>query len=182
MRVITGLAKGRRLETLKGDDVRPTTDRIKEAIFSIVQFSLPGRSFLDLFSGSGQMGIEALSRGAKECVFVDFNKESIEVIKRNLKNTKLEENAKVINTDYNSFLDRTIEKFDIVFLDPPYRDGILQNALQKTTKIMNKSGMIICENPQNEELEEEINDFRLDRMYHYGKIKISIYCHKDVIE
>ena len=181
MRVITGTAKGRKLETLRGEDVRPTTDRIKEAIFSIVHFSIEGRKFLDLYAGSGQMGIEALSRGAKESVFVDFSRESIQIIKTNLKNTKLEENARVINMDSNNFIETSNEKYDIVFLDPPYGKGILQNMLPKITKIMNKSGIIICENPQNEELDQEINDFTLDRFYRYGKIKVSIYCHKDVI-
>ena len=95
MRVITGIARGRRLETLEGEDVRPTTDRIKEAVFSIIQFETEGRVFLDLFAGSGQMGIEALSRGAKTAYFVDNAKKSVETLKRNLKTTKLEQDAKV---------------------------------------------------------------------------------------
>jgi len=103
MRVITGSARGRRLETLDGEDVRPTTDRIKEAVFSIIQFETEGRVFLDLFAGSGQMGIEALSRGAKQAYFVDSAKKSIETVKRNLKATKLEADAKVFQTDFHSF-------------------------------------------------------------------------------
>ena len=128
MRVITGTARGRKLEQLIGDDVRPTTDRVKEAVFSIIQFNIEGRRFLDLFAGSGQMGIEALSRGAKEAVFVDNRKESVEIIKRNLKSTKLDENAKVIPMDSNSYLNVNSEKFDFVFIDPPYETGLLQSA------------------------------------------------------
>ena len=94
MRVITGSARGRRLETLEGEDVRPTTDRVKEAVFSIIQFELEGRVFLDLFAGSGQMGIEALSRGAESAYFVDNSIKSVETVKRNLKATKLEDKAK----------------------------------------------------------------------------------------
>ena len=94
MRVITGTARGRRLETLEGEEVRPTTDRIKEAIFSIIQFETEGRVFLDLFAGSGQMGIEALSRGAKEAYFVDNSKKSLDTVKRNLKATGFEKNSK----------------------------------------------------------------------------------------
>ena len=99
MRVITGSARGRRLETLEGEDVRPTTDRVKEAVFSIIQFETEGRVFLDLFAGSGQMGIEALSRGADSAYFVDNSKKSVETVKRNLKTTKLEDRAKVFQMD-----------------------------------------------------------------------------------
>ncbi|HRT82268.1 MAG TPA: 16S rRNA (guanine(966)-N(2))-methyltransferase RsmD, partial [Oscillospiraceae bacterium] len=99
MRVITGFARGRKLKALDGESVRPTGDRVKEAVFSIIQFELEGRSFLDLFAGSGQMGIEALSRGAASCVFVEKDKDAYSVIKDNLAHTKLEESAKVLNTD-----------------------------------------------------------------------------------
>ena len=95
MRVITGTAKGRRLQTLEGDDVRPTTDRIKEAVFSVIQFETEGRVFLDLFAGSGQMGIEALSRGAESAYFVDNSKKSVMTVKQNLKTTHFEDRAKV---------------------------------------------------------------------------------------
>lgn len=181
MRVITGSAKGRRLQTLSGDEVRPTTERVKEAVFSIVQFSVQGRKFLDLFAGSGQMGIEALSRGAKLAVFVDSRRDSIEVVKTNLKNTGLLERAEVRNGDCINYLSGTSERFDLAFLDPPYRTGILQNVLPMVAQIMNKGGTIICESPQNEELPEKIDNFILDRIYRYGKIKISTYCHEDVV-
>ena len=120
MRVITGTARGRVLKTLEGEDVRPTTDRVKEAVFSIIQFEIEGRRVLDLFAGSGQLGIEALSRGAASATFVDMSKDSLSAVKYNLEHTKLGDNAKVVQTDALSFLKLTKDKFDIVFLDPPY--------------------------------------------------------------
>ena len=175
MRVITGSARGRRLETLEGEDVRPTTDRIKEAVFSIIQFETEGRNFLDLFAGSGQMGIEALSRGAKSASFVDNAK----TVKRNLKATKLENSAKVFAMDFHSFLSMNSQRFDIAFLDPPYRTGMLQDALELVPEAMNDTGVIIAENPLDEEILSNYGDFVLDRQYRYGKIKITTFRHKD---
>ncbi len=181
MRVITGAARGRRLETLEGEDVRPTTDRIKEAVFSIIQFQTEGRVFLDLFAGSGQMGIEALSRGAKQAIFVDSAKKAADTVRRNLKTTRLEENAKVFQTDFRSFLTVNAAKIDIAFLDPPYRTGLLQQALPAVTGCMNDTGIIIAENPLEEAIEPQYGDFMLDRVYRYGKIKISTFKHKDFL-
>lgn len=182
MRVITGSARGRRLETLEGEDVRPTTDRIKEAVFSVIQFEVEGRSFLDLFSGSGQMGIEALSRGAKTAFFIDNSKKSIETVKKNLKTTKLETNAKVFSMDYMSFLAVNTEEFDIAFLDPPYRTGTLQKALELVAGAMKDTGIIIAENPLDEEILSNYGNFVLDRQYRYGKIKVSTFRHKDFVQ
>lgn len=179
MRVITGSARGRRLETLDGADVRPTTDRIKEAIFSIIQFETEGRTFLDLFAGSGQMGIEALSRGAKCAYFVDNSKKSLETVKRNLSSTGLELNSKIFSMDFHSFLSMNTTEFDIAFLDPPYRTGALQQALEILPQSMKDTGIIIAENPLDEQILSEYGKFVLDREYHYGKIKISTFRHKD---
>lgn len=181
MRVITGIARGRRLETLEGEDVRPTTDRVKEAIFSIIQFETEGRRFLDLFAGSGQMGIEAISRGAKEACFVDSSKKSVATIKRNLQNTKFEMQSKVFHADFHSFLAMNSDEFDIVFLDPPYKTGLLQEAIGLVTDCVRDTGVIIAENPLDEELAESYGDFVLDRQYRYGKIRVSTYRHKDFI-
>lgn len=177
MRVITGTARGRKLEQLVGDDVRPTTDRVKEAVFSIIQFDIEGRRFLDLFAGSGQMGIEALSRGAREAVFVDNRRESAAIVKRNLQTTKLGDNAKVVQMDSISYLNINKEKFDFLFLDPPYGTGLLQAALAKAEGVMNETGLVICESPVNEELPQAVGEFVLHRTYKYGKIKITTYCH-----
>ncbi len=175
MRVITGLAKGRKLDTLDGTDVRPTTDMVKEAVFSAIQFDIEGRSFLDLFAGSGQMGIEAISRGAKNSTFIDSNAQAISVIKNNLSKTGFTDKAKVIRGEYNSFLASTNEKFDIAFLDPPYRLNILENALSAVTSVMNKNGIIICEHPSDICVPEAIKGFSIERQRKYSKIIISIY-------
>ena len=180
MRVITGTARGRKLETLKGDDVRPTTDKIKESIFNIIQFNIEGRKFLDLFAGSGQMGIEALSRGAEKAVFVDKSKQAYNIIVKNLNYTKLNDNAQILNMDSISYLYQCNMKFDIAFLDPPYRTGILQEALKKIADIVNIGGVILCENPYEEEVPEYVGDFRIKKQYKYGKIKITVYSHKDI--
>lgn len=180
MRVITGLARGRRLLTLEGVDVRPTTDRVKEAIFSIIQFELEGRKVLDLFAGSGQLGIEALSRGAASATFVDQNKKSIEVIEENLKTTGLGKNTIVKNSDSVSFLSMTKDAFDIAFLDPPYDKGLIEKALPILCEKMAQGGCIICETGINEELPEEAGKFAIYRDYKYGKIKITVYREKEV--
>lgn len=182
MRVITGTARGRRLQTLSGDDVRPTTDRIKEAVFSIIQFRVEGRYFLDLFAGCGQMGIEALSRGAAGAVFVDNSKNSVSVVKENLKAVGLEENAKIVNMDSINFLAMKSQEFDIAFLDPPYKSELLDRALPLTAEVLSKGGLIICESPLDKQLESQYGDFVLDREYRYGKIKISTFCHKDSVK
>lgn len=181
MRVITGMARGRRLETLEGEDVRPTTDRVKEAVFSIIQFDLLERNFLDLFAGSGQMGIEAISRGAKSAFFVDSSKKSLDVIRKNIKSVKFDQQSKVFAMDFHSFLSMNTVEFDIAFLDPPYSTGVLQDALSLVAENMKETGIIIAENPLNEPLSKEYGDFRLDREYRYGKIKITTFRHKDFL-
>ena len=180
MRVITGSARGRVLETLKGDDiVRPTTDKIKEAVFSSVQFEIEGRTFLDAFAGSGQMGIEALSRNAKNAIFIDSSKSAIRCINRNLEVTKLQQFAEIINADAISYLKSTTKTFDIAFLDPPYNTGILQEILPIVAQKMNKTGIIICESALNDKILQKYYNFALDRERTYGKIKISTYRHED---
>lgn len=175
MRVITGSARGRRLFTLEGNDVRPTTDRVKEALFSIVQFEIEGRRVLDLFAGSGQLGIEALSRGAAEAVFVDASKRSVEVVKKNLEVTSLSKSAVVLCTDSLAFLKTRREKFDIAFLDPPYSIGLLQKALELVPAVMNEGGVIVCEAPPDEPMPEEVGRFRLVKKYKYGKVSLFSY-------
>lgn len=177
MRVISGKSRGKKLETLSGGLVRPTTDKVKESIFNIIQFDLQGKSFLDLFSGSGQIGIEAISRGAKEVIFVDKSKKSIEVVKRNLKSLGFCSQAWVVNSDYLSFLEKSNFNFnfDIAFLDPPYGTGILQRALDVVIDVMNRDGIIICENEVNENLPSFIKNFYCTKKYKYGKIAVSVY-------
>ena len=145
MRIITGSRRGRKLKTLPGDAVRPTPDRVKEALFNILQFDLEGRVFLDLFAGSGQIGLEALSRGAKRAVSVDSARASCGVVLENVHTTGFENEAQVMNAEYASYLLRCTETFDIAFLDPPYRTGTLTKALLAVTPHMNRGGIVICE-------------------------------------
>lgn len=179
MRVITGTARGRRLKTLEGVDVRPTTDRVKEAIFSVIQFDIEGRKMLDLFAGSGQMGIEAVSRGAEKAVFVDSSADSIAVIKENLKSCGLMKSAVVAQSEAKMYLNGCIsagrEKFDVAFLDPPYGKGILQDVLPLVAQVMKESGSIICECPLDEQLPKNVGNFSIYREYRYGKIKVTFY-------
>lgn len=183
MRVITGTARGRRLITLDGEDVRPTTDKVKEALFSIIQFEIEGRRVLDLFAGSGQLGIEALSRGAAGCVFVDQSKQAIGVIKKNLETCGFADSARVYQSDSLTYLSVTAspkERYDIALLDPPYASGLLKKALPLVAEHMNRGGVIICEAPSDMELPEQAGDFTIRKTYRYGKIGMTLYRHKDI--
>ena len=175
MRVITGSARGRKLLTLPGDDVRPTTDKVKESVFNIIQFAVPACSFLDLFAGSGQIGIEALSRGAAKATFVDSSKSSIEVVRKNLSSTGFENESSVFQLDSIAFLARCGEKFDLAFLDPPYGSGLLQAALRKIGPLMNENGIVVCENPVDEELDDSFENLEKEKEYRYGKLKLTKY-------
>ena len=180
MRVITGSSRGRRLVTPNGDAVRPTTDNVKESEFSIMQCELEGRQFLDAVAGSGQRGMEALSRGAAGAVFLDNSKASLAIVRQNLALTKLQERAKVIQTDTLSYLASCRERFDIAYLDPPYQQGLLQKALVLLPQVMQKSGVILCEHPADEVLPETVENFAAKKHYKYGKIMITVYSDKDV--
>lgn len=180
MRVITGKARGVQLKTPEGLTTRPTTDRVKEALFSIIQFDIPTARVLDLFGGTGQLGIEALSRGAKSAVFVDAGEPACRLIKENLKRTKLESDAKVIRADYLDYLDylkRCRETFDIIFLDPPYAEVFLENALKCIAEIdiLQTDGIIVTERPLGKELPWEFEGFTRSKDYKYGKTILTIY-------
>ena len=175
MRVISGSAKGRRLKSLEGNDIRPTTDKVKEAVFSAIQFDIEGRRFLDLFAGSGQMGIEALSRGAKNAVFIDGSERAVKICSENLKVTGLEVNAKVVRSDALSYITQTSNLFDIAFLDPPYAEGLLEKVLYATADKMSDFGIIICEHPPEITLPDEVKGFSVFKKYSYGKINVTTY-------
>ncbi len=175
MRVITGLARGRKLKTLEGNDVRPTTDMVKEAMFSIIQFDIEGRRILDLFAGCGQLGIEAISRGADFATFVDKSKQSVDVINENIKTVGFETSSKAVNKDYSAFLSGCTDKFDIVFLDPPYSCGILQDALLKLGKVLKETSTVICEHPYGEAVPEKTGELTVYRRYKYGKLAVTVY-------
>ena len=150
MKIITGIAKGMNLETLEGDATRPTSQRVKEAIFSMIQFDIEGATVLDLFAGSGQMGLEALSRGAKKATFCDSSRQATEIVIKNAKKAKLFEKCRVSTCDYTQMI-RGIagkEKYNIVFIDPPYKDDCISNALDLLVKAdaLEENAFVICEN------------------------------------
>ena len=170
MRVITGLARGRRLETLPGDNTRPTGEKVKESLFSAIQFDIEGRRVLDLFAGSGQLGIEALSRGASGCVFVDKNTDAVKIIRQNLQHTNLAEKAQVLGTDALAYLTRPGDRFDLVFLDPPYASELLKPVLDKVAPLINDGGIIVCETTKDKQL--DVKTFNIRKQVCYGITKL----------
>lgn len=175
MRVTTGLARGRNLEAPQGLDTRPSSDMTKQAVFNIIQNYVEGSCFLDLFAGSGQMGIEALSRGAKNAIFIDSSSKAVEIVKANLKHCGLMEQARVALMDAKSFLQNGSQLFDIVFLDPPYQQNIIDAILPLAVERMAPGGIIICETERNEQLPQGAGSFTETKTYLYGKAKITVY-------
>ena len=175
MKVITGSRRGRRLDTLDGEEVtRPTAQSTKEALFSAIQFELEDKKVLDLFAGSGQLGIEAISRGARHCTFVESNKQAYAVVEQNIKKCKIEDKCTLVFSQASSFLmNKNI--FDIVFADPPYHKGLIEECLPRLVGMMNDGGVIICESARDEELPENVDGWCVDRVRNYGKTKLSYY-------
>lgn len=176
MRVIAGSARGRRLETPRGLDTRPTTDRVKESVFNIIQFDIPGRQVLDLFAGSGQMGIECLSRGAAGCVFVDGDRQAQQVIRRNLETTGLAEKSLLLAGDSFAALDRLAgRKFGLILLDPPYGGQLLNRALDRIGQIdiLLPGGIIVCESAREDLIQPPPLPYQLKKRYQYGAIAIT---------
>lgn len=181
MRIITGTRRGKKLKTPEGTAVRPTPDHIKESLFNILQFDIEGRAFLDLFAGSGQIGLEALSRGADHAVFVDSARASCAVVQDNIRTTEFADRARVVQADYASFLLRNTEMFDIAFLDPPYRTGTLEKALLAVADHVRQGGVIVCEHPTDEVIPECAGDFVRVKDYRYGKILLTTYRHESMV-
>ena len=174
MRVITGEARGRRLKELSGMDTRPTTDKVKESMFNIVQFDIEGRKVLDLFAGTGQLGIEALSRGAAEAVFVDESAKSLKLVRTNLERCGLK--GRVEQADSIGFL-RRAGKFDLVFLDPPYDSDLLEKSLEaiQNVDILNDGGIIVCESRREKTMPELAPPYRQTLSRRYGKVCLTVY-------
>ncbi len=175
MRVITGSARGRKLKTLEGEDVRPTTDMVKEAIFSIIQFDIEGTTVLDLFSGSGQLGIEALSRGAKYCRFVDKSAVSAACTKENLSACGFIRDSAVTVADSIDFVREVRMTFDIALLDPPYRSGLIEKAMPYLEGKMSDRGIVVCEHEKGLVLPESYGKLCKTKTYRYGKIEVTVY-------
>ena len=178
MRVIAGEYKGRRLQAPAGYSVRPTTDKVKEALFSILADRIWQSRLLDLFSGTGNLGIEALSRGARLCVFGDNSRESLAVIKSNISHCRAEEGARVIAGDFKKVLMCLEEPFDIILLDPPYGKGFLEPSFEliREKNLLAEDGVIVAEHRREEKMPEELHGFKKIKERRYGVVMLSIYC------
>lgn len=179
MRIISGLRRGLKLDAPSGMSTRPTTDRVKESVFNIIQSYLPADKVLDLFGGSGALGIEAISRGSNLCVFVDIDKDAIDIIKSNITKARFEDKAVILRKDVFSFLDGCSEKFDIIFLDPPYNKMFLMPVFEKIYKkdLLCEGGIIVVESEVGGE-EPKSDDFLCIKSVKYGKTVVSVYKHK----
>jgi 16S rRNA (guanine966-N2)-methyltransferase len=176
MRIISGQARGKKLESVPGMDTRPTTDRVKESIFNILQTFPRSKRVLDLFAGTGQMGVEALSRGAASAVFVDREEAAVRVIRRNLAGTPFEHRAAVVKGDFLEFLGKQEKNsFDLIFLDPPYGGNLLNQALKTVEKfdILSSDGIIMCEYALHDAVACPAS-YQLHREYRYGKIRVAL--------
>ena len=176
MRVIAGTAKGRRLKEPADQKIRPTTDKVKEAVFSAIQFELEGRRVLDLFAGTGQLGIEALSRGARQAVFTDESPASLKIVQENVSACGFDHLAVVRRGDGIAYL-KSGEKFDIVFIDPPYGTGLAEKALETIIEfdILNENGIIVCESGTGLNVPDPDGLYFKRREYRYGKIMVYIF-------
>lgn len=178
MRVITGTARGKRLKELPGLDTRPTTDRVKEGLFNVIQFDIEGRRVLDLFAGTGQLGIECLSRGAVFCDFVDSAPAAVKVVKENLTATGFGPCSAVHQRDFTAFLQaQRGQSYDLILLDPPYAGTALERALEMIADIdiVSGNGIIVCESALDKELPELARPYEKGKEYRYGKIKVTLY-------
>jgi len=185
MRIITGSARSVKLITLDGEDVtRPTTERVKEALFSMIQFDIEGRRVLDLFAGSGQLALEALSRGAASALLSDIDRNACEVIKKNAQKTKLYDRTRVLNTDYKAVIRgcQGREKFDIVFLDPPYADKTVQDAIDRMIRadILADGALVICESDDDKPFGGE--GLTVKRFAKYSKTYLTVLVKGEVEE
>ena len=175
MRVITGTARGRRLKELEGTETRPTTDRVKEGLVNVLQFDIEGRKVLDLFAGTGQLGIEALSRGAKSCLFVDRSAEALAVVKANCKTAGVDRQSDIRQGEAESFLANIRGPFELALLDPPFHHDTVAAVLPLLAAKMAPGGVVLCETEREADLPEQAGALTLVKQYNYGKIKVSRY-------
>lgn len=173
MRVISGKSRGKKIVSLEGDNTRPTLDRVKEALFNIIQFKVQDAVVLDLFAGTGALGIEALSRGAKEAIFCDKVPDAIKIIKQNITNTNNLDKSTIINKDYKDVLEtlsKQNKKIDIVFLDPPYKTNLAIDSLQKIImgNLLTEDGIIIIE---TDDINKEQEILKIEKVEIFDKRK-----------
>lgn len=180
MRVIAGSARGVKLSALPGEEItRPTIDRVKESMFSSVQFLLEGAEVLDLFAGSGQLGIEALSRGAKRCVFIDQDRGACEIVRQNLRAAGLAGKASVSQTQAQHFLSTAREPFDLILMDPPYHQGTVAALLPLVARVVKPGGVVLAETEYGAQLPEHCGCLVCRKHYKYGKVALARYEYAD---
>jgi len=176
MRIISGVCRGRKLNTLEGDNTRPTADRVKESVFNILGTSVIDRNVLDLFAGSGNLGLEALSRGAASCVFVDSSKAAMKVIEVNIAACRFQEKSKTYLTEFRNVISRFRKgQFDLVFLDPPYHKNMGVEALQLLSEAVSADVIVVLETDGDEEVPEIVGAFERYDVRNYGRIKVSFF-------
>lgn len=178
LRIITGSARGCKLKQVPGDTTRPTRDMVKQALFNVIQFDIEGRTVLDLFAGTGQLGLEAVSRGAAKAVLVDHTPAAVRVIRENAEAAKLTDRVEIRQSDYKAFLQTARKKsFHLVFLDPPYQSGYLKRILNfiETFDIVADNGIIVCEAKEDESMPEQLGRLRLQKAYHHGITTLFLY-------
>lgn len=180
MRIITGIAKGRKIKAPEGLSTRPTADRVKESLFNIISKRIFEARVLDLFAGTGNLGLEAISRGAKMCTFVDSSKSSFKILKENIETLNFQNKCEAYNSDAFSALKQFGKrdiKFDLVFLDPPYSKGLVEKAVEEiyNQNLLSDGGIIVSEYDQNDNIPERIGNIRIYRTEKYGRTKISFW-------
>lgn len=177
MRIITGTYKGRKLESPVGYDVRPTSDKVKESVFNLLMNDIWGSVCIDLFAGTGGLGLEALSRGAERCYFCDNSRESLELVKRNVRKCGAEQQSVILAGDYSRALPKIREKAGVIFLDPPYDSGIYEKCLRliDSLDLLEREGIIVAEHDAGDLLPQEIGRLERVKERKYGRVKISIY-------
>lgn len=177
MRIISGKYRGKKLLSPKDERVRPTTDMVKENVFNLLPRDFEGLAFLDLFAGSGAIGIEAISRGAKRVIFVDRDRESMEYVRRNLE--LIGERAETMTSDYHSAINKLKgSKFDIIYIDAPYNMMIIDEVLTaiKSNALLNDNGLVVYESLAKTNQKSMLNDYELVKSRKYGSVIIDIYC------
>ena len=180
LRVISGKARGLKLDTPKNQDVRPTTDRVKESLFNVINSYIMDSNILDLFAGTGSLGIECLSRGAKNCVFVDKSKDSINIVRSNVKKARVENESTILNVDFKDAVKRLStqnQKFDVIFMDPPYYENMFIECLKSIDKfnLLDEDGIIVVEHDTKDLFEDSIGRLNKSREKKYGNTTLTFY-------
>lgn len=184
MRIITGIAKGRKITAPEGMDTRPTSDRVKESLFNIISKKIYGARVLDMFSGTGNLGLEAISRGAEWCTFIEKNNATYKILLENIDNLGFKEKCDLYNRDAFDVLEmlgKKSDKYDIIFLDPPYSKGLVEKAIMGISEksLMDDEGIIMSEYDENDIIPEDINGIKIYRTEKYGRTKISFWAKED---